>query len=1439
MFDADDKGKEKEDKSKTEVAKSEATARNPSENKDKKNSVPPARLQYKDRLLEGIEEARTGWFFGYPDNSDNDDPTLSEFRIAINPSDPDNLKKAYLLLINIFEEHQVFFKMMGFDEKVLPVWDPTLINMEEGETLREYTLRTDTDRDQRGKEICVYFRPTKDDNSPVFWQNLMLACWKKLQDEGVKLGYVAQPYGDARIEAEEGILVPFTYSLGLAWKQRHGILSSQPLDHDNLSPFHDIRITKKDIIDAGLIYPDCVDAIQLERQRYYQSKLAALNDSLTQLNLFLTDMPFDMNLCLIYLARLQDILNLLPTLTAEDERLPNLKQQLEEITKNLIEIFPYVADYNEDLDSGGTLKIHPDLTQFFMAALNAIDFIASNDSEKFKQKFEKAQASLDKLNAFYQEETKKTTADFLQNPLSREWLEKQNLVLDIREKVNSQPRLMQCVFRKLVHCTREKDSIDLTWLYMLEEVEQLSYELATYIFRRTCPRERLSITAQMTKEELCQIIQLAVAENSGAQPLLQEIIVQFDSTIKTNVLTALEIIKGCHQRGGLIEQLDSALEASLSGKTKVPSQESFDAFFSFKEAIKRLEINNFLKPKLQNTSFTVNHVTKEVVGQCDLMPSHVSFRDTNIRWLNASDTRHDRHDLSKNGKWILKFSKDKIDDVWEHVKQDVANGNIWQAKVSTLNEDFDHFVLLVYAFDSNDVEEMANTYEYLVEHDYVSKANKQGIKYKADDKTRANDYSAGEHTYNLDDISVLRKKHKHGKTKTSVALAQSQKQPLAHDYSQKGATNARNSFIDQRFECFARTASSASISGSTFANNGSNSKEGVLDASCTDYLTDTDGVRIGIAMATADGCGHFFEKNENLSTAYVSSRACEEFVYGAQINPSATTLDVLPKTMQQVGTLSMAARLPQIMDSTSSLAATVVTQTPEGRLNATVGNVGDGLVLVIDHQTKKVKYQSGARQFLGYDIFNQGEAYSPMPVQNLSENNLTRVTTAEIGDIHEDDIIIHMTDGVWEEFATAVEIIKEGKETVKEFRIDEDHFHNCIKPIFEQERGEKHGEDEKEPKEKGKEDESETNSHDIYTSAFEVAQCILVATVDSALKKRQNYKNLLADLGTYITRAKEKKFENKEEDEAYTITVWLEEIKEESPPIAERLEAFLEHTQFVAKDFPAIYFIEKFEHWRFGDDSTVSVMQVPNQKVELLRALVENPRNSHKILPRIAAANLTSEDLEFAMQRLQQEKVLVPQSEEIPAQNQSTGRRLHEVPGCLQSDYDPKVCQNAKNIAEEYLKFTQKVQLTTKLALLKEIRILMTGTSADNSADNHDNRLNVKQMAVLFNALRNDPKFYEKVNEGKSKWEKFWGLENTTQWSDTFETIRTKAKQQLFKEFDDLKSNTAKLKLLKWAEKESLFNEHRNNSFFAGAWGRTGAVSEIQSKAKEVSKTTR
>lgn len=142
--------------------------------------------------------------------------------------------------------------------------------------------------------------------------------------------------------------------------------------------------------------------------------------------------------------------------------------------------------------------------------------------------------------------------------------------------------------------------------------------------------------------------------------------------------------------------------------------------------------------------FRYNLKTKEVINECNLYPTEVSQDD--MYWLWALNNKYDdeSRDLLKTGKWMLFLPRDKVNAVWNKIKQAITNGDLWQSKVSTtcMSEPNKTHAIMIYTKDYSDLSDVISVLNYLESSGI--KSPQTIIKYKTNQQTRAGIYRGGE-----------------------------------------------------------------------------------------------------------------------------------------------------------------------------------------------------------------------------------------------------------------------------------------------------------------------------------------------------------------------------------------------------------------------------------------------------------------------------------------------------------------------------------------------------------------------------------------------------------------------------------------------------------------------------------------------------------------------
>lgn len=311
----------------------------------------------KSRLLTGTEN-KSDWFEVQSQSihDDADENAFWQFRVSILPT-RDNAIKAVNALQTLQQFNQpyhpqlkVFIPSLTND---LSTWDASI---------------SGGDRDQRGKEICVYMECIKrgvkpdyydgDYPSQAYLKKLMLDMWRVLQDADVDMAYIAPSVTENVITLSNGDPTPFMYSSFKPYQRRHGILLERDYNVTNKTdPLDGLRISPQDLINNG-IRPIGRDYVRVRMQLQTGRFLTQRTDKLDKLTSpFELDGPY--NELLQILNKMNPAKSVLsasdeedgPDETIDDGSVEKFKTRLEEILRNRDIVFcPFPAEITTHSD---------------------------------------------------------------------------------------------------------------------------------------------------------------------------------------------------------------------------------------------------------------------------------------------------------------------------------------------------------------------------------------------------------------------------------------------------------------------------------------------------------------------------------------------------------------------------------------------------------------------------------------------------------------------------------------------------------------------------------------------------------------------------------------------------------------------------------------------------------------------------------------------------------------------------------------------------------------------------------------------------------------------------------------------------------------------------------------------------------------------------------
>lgn len=337
-----------------------------------------------------------------------------QFRVSVLPTQ-ENLVKAFDALSSIQYLHNnmahPLFKIIN-TQNDFKVWDAQLHDI--------------TDRDQRGKEICVYIPYDSKKKSFVFnkdyYKQFMLDIWKALEDNNVVYSYITPTKDEKEIE---GVISPFFYSSFKPYTSPEGILFSDHYNPNNYEdPLEGITFTSNDLKHAGIKQHN---AIQVSYQRI-QYMTAHHNEGLERILTHLQVLLIKETKTPFLIEKIKNAENL----TVEDDL--NIIKLLEDLLKNSDEAFPTKLSKMKRVDivSSGEIKHYLSEKGTPEQRLELVKRIAQQLQEENGKTLERLRIYTNALGITEEE------LEFL---------------------VNHHPYVMQSVWCKLIHLEHEMENI--------------------------------------------------------------------------------------------------------------------------------------------------------------------------------------------------------------------------------------------------------------------------------------------------------------------------------------------------------------------------------------------------------------------------------------------------------------------------------------------------------------------------------------------------------------------------------------------------------------------------------------------------------------------------------------------------------------------------------------------------------------------------------------------------------------------------------------------------------------------------------------------------------------------------------------------------------------------------------------------------------------------
>lgn len=309
-----------------------------------------------------------------------------ELRFSIFP-DQDNLNKAAEVIANtLLDEkniqHEFAFKMISFNK------------IKDGEKLNSWralgaegaytTLDNISDRDQRGKEFCLYLRfhreMGKPEQSPQEWKKIILKMWKALHDAKIKMGYINPQIGDRELPCDTMTPVSYMHTQDRDWKSltenfwknvhewkgafdKSTTLTNWLYQMDweespKADPLAGVKITWEDLEKAGISY-DSIFQMQKNKILYLEEHS---RDSLAHFSNRMRQLPKITSATFSYEIRKDFLLNNLVSLESHIAKLAD-NLLAEEILSNIKDIIDEIVVAIPREDKYGVLTLPPPINE--------------------------------------------------------------------------------------------------------------------------------------------------------------------------------------------------------------------------------------------------------------------------------------------------------------------------------------------------------------------------------------------------------------------------------------------------------------------------------------------------------------------------------------------------------------------------------------------------------------------------------------------------------------------------------------------------------------------------------------------------------------------------------------------------------------------------------------------------------------------------------------------------------------------------------------------------------------------------------------------------------------------------------------------------------------------------------------------------------------------
>lgn len=433
------------------------------------------------------------------------------------------------------------------------------------------------DRDQRGKEVCIYLPNSKQckelDISAKDYKQMLLTLWAELRKANIPLSHHDVP-GDRKIVGPAGFPTPFSFTSetpGKEHKNKHGILFKQFKGYDDNHPILDVEFNDQDLaslnIELGFdqyqATHDYLVSHQVKAHQQLQADIGRINLDFNFSHLLNNDALID------YLrAAIKRYEEKFATLDVHERgtyqtQFDEEMKQHEDYQK-LLNYYPHATDGN--FSSNHNITRLRNLKQL---SIENLDQIIKELRENYAESIEDIKADFQKLHVSHiEDETNSKGKEKADDEPSSSGSQPDKLSLstylkdqDYSVLIESNPAAMQAIYRRIIFMEYERRAIS--------DLEHRFEDLTTHQNELPTPAHNPFSKATVITQSVC---------GTPAKRIIRPEPNEFD---QNNSQVFSKSVFGDYKDGEKIEKPKSSDDKLIIGYTQqgLPFQIVVDGFF--------------------------------------------------------------------------------------------------------------------------------------------------------------------------------------------------------------------------------------------------------------------------------------------------------------------------------------------------------------------------------------------------------------------------------------------------------------------------------------------------------------------------------------------------------------------------------------------------------------------------------------------------------------------------------------------------------------------------------------------------------------------------------------------------------------------------------------------------------------------------------------------